>query len=68
MFTEIQSTNFTQMFCKLMLYSEVIFKSVIDPDDTCQGDLPVGVNGLYQVGTPGYSGFYFIHWSLCPQG
>ena len=39
MLIKIQPTTLPQFFCELALDSKVIFKSTIDLDDTCQGDL-----------------------------
>ena len=38
MLIKTQLTNSLQIFCELMHNSKVILKSIIGPDDTCQGD------------------------------
>ena len=39
MFTRTPSTTLFQIFCELMHYSKIIFKSMTGPDDTGQVDL-----------------------------
>ena len=34
-----QPKTFFQMFCEFVIYSKLIFKSIINTDDTCQIEL-----------------------------
>ena len=53
------STNLLQKFCKFMLHSGVIIKSVTGPDDTCQvHHRSPGMNRLKSILTLSYRGGY----------
>ena len=55
MFTKIPPITLLQIFCDFMIYSQVIFKSIKDPDDTFQGDVQAWMS---------YAPFYLFYSDL----
>ena len=58
LFIRTLSTTLLQIFCKCMLYSKVIFKNMIIPDDACQVDLGHEWDEYHQTQVSIFKGYY----------